>query len=143
MKPIHRRWFVNSELPVNSVQELIAYAKANPGKLSYGSSGIGSVFHLTGRAVQPDEPKSTSRTFPIAAWPKPMQDVAAGHIQMMHISLASAQGALHSGKANSARHPRAAALLEAAGRPVDDGNPPRLSQAFDLVRILRPRQPAA
>ena len=35
---------VNAELPVNSVQELIAYAKANPGKLSYGNSGIGSVF---------------------------------------------------------------------------------------------------
>ncbi len=39
---------VHPSLPVRSVQELIDYAKRNPGKLSYGSSGIGSVFHLNG-----------------------------------------------------------------------------------------------
>lgn len=37
---------VHASLPVNSVQELIDYAKRNPGKLSYASSGIGSVFHM-------------------------------------------------------------------------------------------------
>src|SRR5258708_2538281 len=39
---------VGGALPVGSVPELIAYAKARPGALSYGSSGVGSVFHLMG-----------------------------------------------------------------------------------------------
>ncbi len=39
---------VHPSLPVHSVAELIAYAKANPGKLSYGSAGSGSLPHLAG-----------------------------------------------------------------------------------------------
>jgi tripartite-type tricarboxylate transporter receptor subunit TctC len=39
---------VNNDLPVHSVTELIAYAKAHPGELSYGSTGPGSPFHLNG-----------------------------------------------------------------------------------------------
>lgn len=40
--------FVAKDLPVNSLQELVAYGKANPGILTYGSSGTGSSAHLTG-----------------------------------------------------------------------------------------------
>ena len=38
---------VRKDLPVNSVSELIAHAKANPGKLNYASSGIGTTIHLS------------------------------------------------------------------------------------------------
>ena len=43
---------VNASVPVNSLQDLIDYAKRNPGKLEYASSGAGSVFHLAGESLK-------------------------------------------------------------------------------------------
>ena len=37
---------VNSKLGINTAQEMIAFAKKNPGQFSYGSSGVGSIHHL-------------------------------------------------------------------------------------------------
>ncbi len=43
---------VRADLPVRTVQELVDYAKANPGKLAYGSVGIGSTTHLAGEMLR-------------------------------------------------------------------------------------------
>ena len=43
---------VRKNLPVNSVQELLAYAKKNPGKLSFASGGTGNVYHLAAELLQ-------------------------------------------------------------------------------------------
>jgi tripartite-type tricarboxylate transporter receptor subunit TctC len=43
---------VNPALPMKTAADLIAYAKANPGKLSFGSSGVGSASHLSGALFQ-------------------------------------------------------------------------------------------
>jgi len=80
---------VNSALPVRSVGELVAYAKARPGMLSYGSSGVGSVFHLMGELFNQTAGVSINHV-PYRGVAPALQDVVAGHIPMAFVSLPNA-----------------------------------------------------
>jgi tripartite-type tricarboxylate transporter receptor subunit TctC len=80
---------VNGALPVNSVAELIVYAKARPGELSYGSSGVGSVFHLMGELFNQAAGVKINHV-PYRGVAPALQDVIAGHIPMAYLSISNA-----------------------------------------------------
>jgi tripartite-type tricarboxylate transporter receptor subunit TctC len=72
---------VNPSVPAKSVPELIAYIKANPGKVSYGSAGVGSTEHMSGALF-----RSLTGTdivhVPYRGGAPMLADLMAGHIQM-------------------------------------------------------------
>jgi tripartite-type tricarboxylate transporter receptor subunit TctC len=72
---------VNSELPVHSVAELIDYAKKNPGKLSYGSSGVGSGHHICGELLKQKTGIDMVHV-PYRGGGPAIQDLVAGQIQV-------------------------------------------------------------
>src|SRR5438067_4380810 len=80
---------VNGALPVNSVADLIAYARARPGELSFGSSGVGSVFHLMGELFNEAAGVRINHV-PYRGVAPALQDVVAGHIPMAFLSISNA-----------------------------------------------------
>ena len=143
---------VNKDVPVNSLKEFVAYAKANPGKLNYGSAGNGGISHLV-----PEMLKSETGIFmvhiPFKGSAPAFTDLIAGHVQFMAESVPQAanyakQGkvkalAVTSAKRNAAL-PNTPTVIETGvanlevvgfygilapkGTPVDVSN--KLSQAF-------------
>jgi tripartite-type tricarboxylate transporter receptor subunit TctC len=73
---------VNSEVPAKSVAELIAYAKANPGKLTYGSAGIGSTLHLAGEFFKHEAGVDIAHV-PYKGAAPAVTDLLGGQTQMM------------------------------------------------------------
>jgi tripartite-type tricarboxylate transporter receptor subunit TctC len=88
---------VHVDLPVNSVAELIAYAKANPGKLQYGSSGIGSPHHLAGELLRQKTGIEIVHV-PYRGGGATINDLLGGHIKVAFLSLSTAVPHLNSGK---------------------------------------------
>jgi tripartite-type tricarboxylate transporter receptor subunit TctC len=73
---------VSNDLPVRSVQELIDYAKKNPGKLTNGSSGNGTTGHLGGELFKSMTGISMLHA-PYKGSPQAINDLVAGRIQVM------------------------------------------------------------
>jgi tripartite-type tricarboxylate transporter receptor subunit TctC len=88
---------VHHAVPVNSVQELIAYAKSRPEELSYGSSGVGSVFHMMGELFNQTAGVRIKHV-PYRGVAPAMQDVAGGHIPMVFIAVSNAMPAMQEGR---------------------------------------------
>ena len=109
---------VNPEVPARDVKGLVAWAKANPGKLNYGSPGVGSTSHLGMELFQSlAGVKFNSVSYRGAA--PAVTDLIAGHIDAMFIALGLVTGAAKNEKL----------------RILGIGNPSRLAQFPDIPAI--------
>jgi len=71
-----------NSLPAKDMKELIAYAKANPGKISFGSSGVGAAAHLTTELLKQTAGVDMVHV-PYKGTAPAMQDAIAGNIQVL------------------------------------------------------------
>jgi len=88
---------LNPRVPVKSLQELIALARSNPGKLTYGSSGIGGTSHLSG-ALFCSLAEIQMTHVPYRGGQLAMTDVVAGQIDMLFSTLLQSHGLIQAGK---------------------------------------------
>ena len=88
---------VNASSPVNNVKEFIAYAKANPGKLAFGSGSSGSAGHLAGELFKV-ETGTDAVHIPFKGGAPATQALLAGDTQFMFDNLANAMAQVKAGK---------------------------------------------
>ena len=88
---------VNMEVPAKNVPELIAYAKQNPGKLTFSSSGVGNPQQLTGELFNKMAGVKILHVPYKGAAPQ-LADVAGKHITMTYVSIGAALPFIESGK---------------------------------------------
>jgi tripartite-type tricarboxylate transporter receptor subunit TctC len=88
---------VHPALPVQSVKELIAHSKANPGKISYASSGIGSTNHLAGELFKRTAGIDMLHVSYKGGGPA-MVDVMSGHVQSIFGTVVQTMPQVRAGK---------------------------------------------
>lgn len=89
---------VRSDFPAKTIQDFITYAKAHPGKINYASQGNGTTSHLTAELLQ----KLTGTRLmhvPYRGTGPAMNDLIAGHVDMLFVETAGARLQHNNGKA--------------------------------------------
>ena len=88
---------VHPSLPINNASDLIAYAKANPKKLSFGSSGIGAASHLSGELFKARAGIDMLHV-PYKGTGPALNDLLANHIQLMFAPTQTAMSQIQTGR---------------------------------------------
>jgi tripartite-type tricarboxylate transporter receptor subunit TctC len=87
----------NNDFPPKDVKELIAYAKANPGKIKYGSSGVGAAAHLTTELIKQTTGIEMTHV-PYRGTAPALQDLIGGSIQILIDAPSSMMPQVRAGK---------------------------------------------
>ena len=120
---------VNKDVAANTLKEFIAYARANPGKLNYGSAGNGGISHLV-----PEMLKSETGIFmvhiPFKGSAPAFTDLIAGHVQFMAESVPQAANYAKQGKV------KALAVTSAKRNPALPNTPTVLETGVANLEVV-------
>ncbi len=86
-----------NRLPVKTVAELIAHVRANPGKVNFASSGIGTAHHLSGELFKM-ETRTEMTHVPYRGAGPAMQDLLAGNVDMMFDAMGTSASQIRAGR---------------------------------------------
>ena len=122
---------VNPSLPVKTVAELVAYAKANPGKLNFASAGIGNTIHLAGELFNFDAGIKIVHV-PYNSGAEATRAVLGGQVQMTFVNITGLPPLIADGKlrALAVTGPKRQALLPDVPTMVESGFPDFVVRAF-------------
>jgi tripartite-type tricarboxylate transporter receptor subunit TctC len=133
---------VHSKVKANNLDELIALAKAKPGVLTYGSSGLGSIHHLTAEAMKAGLGINITHV-PFRGSGQSVPAMIGGQVDMIFASPPSLMGFVKTGQAKLI-------AINAAKRSPQTPNVPALSEkipgfdfAFNVVVLAKPGTPQA
>ena len=128
---------IHPKVPANTLAELIAYSNANPGKVRYGSGGVGGSLHI---AVEMLRYKTGADLVhvPYRGGGQAASDAVAGQIEMVSLGLASAAG--RRGRGAARPRPDWAAAPPSVCRRADHGRGGAAGRAHG--HLVRPHRPA-
>jgi tripartite-type tricarboxylate transporter receptor subunit TctC len=89
---------VHPSVPAKTLPEFIAYAKAHPGKLSYGSGGIGGITHITAELFKQQAGGLDILHVPYRGAAPALTDLLGGQVQALFINVAPVIGYIETGK---------------------------------------------
>jgi tripartite-type tricarboxylate transporter receptor subunit TctC len=89
---------VHPSVPVRTLPEFIAYAKASPGKLSYGSGGVGGITHIAAELFKQEAGGLDIVHVPYRGVAPALGDLLGGQVQVLFIGLAPSIGYIATGK---------------------------------------------
>jgi len=116
---------VRKDLPVNNLKEFVAYAKANQGKMQFGSAGAGSATHL-GCVVLNTAMGANVVHVPYKGTGPAMQDLVAGRIDYLCEIISTAKAQIDGGNV------KALAIMTKTRSPVEPKLPTTIEQGLDV-----------
>ena len=134
---------VNNDLPVRDLAEFARYAQANPGKLNFGSTGIGSSMHLAGELFM-REGGAQMQHVPYNAPGTATTNLIAGEIQLMFQLIPGIAGQVKSGRvrALAVMAPQRSPALPDVPTTVELGQPRLLSSTWFALLAPKGTPPA-